>query len=120
MESANTELKGFVQETFNPFVKEVRAGFDEMRTRFDEMISVLHEFAHSVDQRFDEVGRDASGMKQRLTRIEATMVTKDYLDDKFAREGSRYGGLDLKTNEKIYVLTDALVAEGSLSVGAAK
>jgi hypothetical protein len=112
MESANTELKGFVQETFNPFVEEVRSGFDEIRTRFDELLSAIHAFAHSVDQRFDVVDK-------RLSRVEATMVTKDYLDNKLADHGVRYGGLDRETNEKIYVLTDALVAEGSLSPGAA-
>jgi hypothetical protein len=127
METANIELKGFIQEVFNPFVEEVRAGFEEV-------LSALHEFAHSVDQRFDMVDQRFEAVDKRFEavderfdriegkvgRIGASMVTKDYLDDKFAREGSRYGGLDLKTNEKIYVLADALVAEGSLSTGAAK
>lgn len=63
---------------------------------------------------------DMADMKSRTTRIEATMVTKDYLDDKLADEGSRYGGLIRQTNKKIDALTDALVSIGSLPVQVAK
>ena len=55
---------------------------DELRTEIreatHEIIDVLKTFAESVDRRFDD-------HEIRITRIEATMVTKDYLDIKMAQ-----------------------------------
>lgn len=79
----------------------------------ESLHEVIQEFATHADERFDRVDR-------RMTKIEATMVTKDYLDNKLADESLHYGGNIRKTNERIDLLTDALVAERSLSPKAAR
>ena len=62
--------------------QEMRGMRDELRTEIreatHEIIDVLKTFAESVDRRFDD-------HEIRITRIEATMVTKDYLDIKMAQ-----------------------------------
>lgn len=42
-----------------------------------DILGAIQMFAGNVDNRFDSIER-------RVTKIEATMVTKDYLDDKLA------------------------------------
>lgn len=42
-----------------------------------EILQAINSFANHVEGRFD-------AMDTRLTRVEALMVTKDYLDDKLA------------------------------------
>lgn len=50
---------------------------NKLEIKIDEILDALHIFAGNVDQRFNKVD-------ERFGRIEATMVTKDYLDDKLA------------------------------------
>ena len=42
-----------------------------------EVLEAIHDLATQMDKRFEEVDK-------RFTKIEAVMVTKDYLDDKLA------------------------------------
>jgi hypothetical protein len=49
----------------------------EKETTNNEILETMNEFANNVDKRFDSV-------EKRLTKIEATMVDKDYLDLKLA------------------------------------
>ena len=46
-----------------------------------EVLEAIHELANQVDQRFSDL---ETRMDKRFTKIEAVMVTKDYLDDKLA------------------------------------
>lgn len=43
----------------------------------NEILEAINEFSNRVDEKFVEVDK-------RFNKIEATMVTKDYLDDKLA------------------------------------
>ena len=47
----------------------------EKETSKNEILEAINEFSTKVDKQFIEVG-------ERFNKIEATMVTKDYLDDK--------------------------------------
>jgi hypothetical protein len=92
-------------------------GFEVGQQEAHEMIK---EFSTNVDQRFDRVEGRLDRLEGKVGQMGASMVTKDYLDDKLAEHGSRYGEQIRKTNGKIEILTDSLVAEKSLSAKAAK
>ena len=49
----------------------------EKDTSKNEILGAIGEFSSRVDERFDK-------LEGRVGRIEATMVTKDYLDEKLA------------------------------------
>ena len=49
----------------------------ERETTNEEILEAINNFASSVDNRF-------FGIDQRLNRIEAEMVTRDYLDERLA------------------------------------
>lgn len=85
-----------------------------------DVLETIHELATHVDTRFDRVEGRLDRVELDVKTIKSTMVTKAHLDDKLADEGVRYGSLIRQTNEKIGVLADALVVEGSLSSNAAK
>ena len=53
-----------------------------------EILEAINVFSNSVDKRFDGDDKSfcefKSDINQRFNQIEATMVTKDYLDEKLA------------------------------------
>ena len=57
---------------------------DKIDTEVGSLSEQITEQASYVDKRFDGVDKRFDGIDKRLNKIEATMVTKDYLDDKFA------------------------------------
>ena len=50
----------------------------------NEILGAINEFSSRVDERFDKVDERFDNLEGRVGKIEATMVTKDYLDDKLA------------------------------------
>lgn len=54
------------------------------------------------------ITEELAPIKERLTTIEATMVTKSYLDDKIADLKSEFVANDRKLEKKTDVLIDAL------------
>jgi hypothetical protein len=62
-------------------LKKVSVRTSSLEATTHDILEVLHGFAGSVDERFNAVDR-------RLTRVEALMVTKDYLDVKLANQYS--------------------------------
>jgi len=56
----------------------------EKDTSKNEIIEVINEFSSRVDERFDKVDKRFDNLEGRVGKIEATMVTKDYLDEKLA------------------------------------
>ncbi len=63
----------------------VKAGFDGVDKRFDgvdKRFDGVDKRFDGVDKRFDGVDKRFDGVDKRLTRVESTMVTKDYLDEK--------------------------------------
>lgn len=76
-----------------------------------QLVEAIHHFSGEMDSQMGD-------LRSRLTRVEttiSTLPTKAYMDDKFADEGVRYGGLIRESTEKTHALADALVAEGSLT-----
>ena len=60
-----------IRKETDDLARAVKSGFDGFDKRFD-----------GVDKRFDGVDKRFDGFDKRLTRVESTMVTKDYLDEK--------------------------------------
>jgi hypothetical protein len=85
-----------------------------------EILEAIQTFAGNVDKRFEALEHRVGHLESNMTSMKSSMVTKDYLDDKLAEHGSRYGMLIRQTNKKIDALTDALVSIGSLPVQVAK
>lgn len=85
-----------------------------------EVFEAIQSFSSSVDERFGGLEDRMDRMETNMTQMKSNMVTKDYLDDKLADHGSRYGMLIRQTNKKIDALTDALVTIGSLPLNVAK
>lgn len=49
-----------------------------------EILEALNSFAYSVDLRFDRLENQMETMSHRVTKVETSMVTKGYLDDKLS------------------------------------
>jgi len=73
-----------------------------------DIIEVIQVFATHVDGRFD-------GIEQRLTKVEATMVTKDYLDDKLADLRGDLTILMRKEDTKVKTLVGILYKRGIIN-----
>ena len=56
----------------------------EKETSKNEILEAINEFSTRVDERFDKVEGKVDIINGRVGKIEATMVTKDYLDDKLS------------------------------------
>ncbi|MDD5071648.1 MAG: hypothetical protein PHQ42_02845 [Patescibacteria group bacterium] len=50
----------------------------------NEILEAINEFSSKVDERFDKVDERFDNLEGRVGKIEATMVTEDYLDEKMA------------------------------------
>ena len=100
-----------IHEMLHVFSTEVDGRFDAVETRMDR----IELRVTGIESRVTGIESNVAGVESKVSGIETRMVTKDYLDDKLADHGSRYGELIRKTNGKIETLADCLVAEGSLS-----
>jgi uncharacterized protein YydD (DUF2326 family) len=88
----------------NDFANYVQGRFDDIEARFE-----------GVDARFDGIGGRFEGIEQRLDRVEATMVTKDYLDEKLADLRGDLVVLVRKEDAKLTKLIDLLSDKKVLS-----
>lgn len=63
-------------------------GFEEgqkgLIERVDDLTEAIQDFASDVDKRFNEVDQRFNRLETDMTKVKATMVTKDYLDEKLA------------------------------------
>ena len=73
-----------------------------------EVVESVVEFSTHVDVRFDR-------LEGRVTTIETTMVTKNYLDEKIFQLRGDLVALARKGNTKLSVLVDELVTAGRLA-----
>ena len=84
---------------------------------FLEVNETIHDLAEHMDKRFDAVDKRFDGVERRVTKVEASMVTKSYLDDKLAdRRGDLVGMLrteDQKVNRLVGVLSEKSVLSSS-------
>lgn len=70
-------------------------------TTNEEILHAVKDFADDVQKQFDEV-------RTRLTKVEATMVTKDYLDEKLFDLRGDFVILMRKEDAKVETLVDVL------------
>jgi hypothetical protein len=104
-EPTNTEIL----EAVNNFSTAVDKRFDGIDNRLD-----------SMDNRLDSMDNRLGNMDGRLTAVEATMVTKDYLDEKLADLRGDLVVLVRKEDNKFGALITELLKEKVLSQDAAK
>jgi len=91
------------------------AGQNNEQNDMNEILLTIKEFADNVYQRFDDIDRRFVEVDQRfdaldgrVTHIEMSMVTKDYLDDKladFRSESRRFNYQLLSTLESKKVIS---------------
>ena len=79
----------------------------------NEVLEAIHDLATQMDIRFETVGRD-------ITAIKATMVTKEYLDDKLSDLKGDLVVLMRKEDRKVSALVDVLRVKQVLSDEEAK
>jgi len=89
-ELTRRDLKEVFIESLEPFAKSTQKDF------------------HRIDERFDSIDK-------RLNKIEATMVTKDYLDDKLADLRGDLVVLMRKEDKKLQTLVDVLLKRKVIS-----
>lgn len=68
-----------------------------------------------MDERFDGVNGRLDGLEKRVTKIEATMVTKDYLDEKLADQRGDLSILMRKEDTKLKTLIEVLSKRGVIT-----
>jgi len=56
----------------------------EKDTSKNEILEAINEFSSRVDERLDKVDKRFDNLEGEVGSIKATMVTKDYLDEKMA------------------------------------
>lgn len=106
-EKLNQKIDALGQDLRN-FKSEVAASFKELG-------EAIQLFATNVDSRFNEVHFDLKDLKVRTVRIESTMVTKDYLDEKMADFRGDLTVLVRKEDNKVKALVEVLVEKKVLS-----
>ncbi|MEK7481200.1 MAG: hypothetical protein AAB633_00440 [Patescibacteria group bacterium] len=86
----------------------------EIKNEFETLATAVKVGFDKVDERFNKVDERFDALEGRVTRIEATMVTKSYLDDKLADlKGSLIVTLR-KEDEKVDLLIDLLYRRNML------
>lgn len=86
-----------ILEAINDFFHHIDGKFNDIDKRFD-----------GIDNRLDGIDNRLDGVDGRLNKIEATMVTKDYLDDKLADLRGDMVVLMRKEDTKLKKLVDIL------------
>jgi hypothetical protein len=102
LEGLTSDFKNHVSD-FRGHVSDFKSHVSVVEDRFVEVNETIYDLAQHMDERFD-------GLERRVTKVEATMVTKSYLDDKLAdRRGDLVGMLrteDQKVNRLVGVLSE--------------
>ena len=74
-----------------------------------DVLGAISTFSSSVDDRFDEVQSEISGIKGEITSIRSQMVTKVYLDDKLSDLRGDLVVLVRKEDRKLAAVVNELV-----------
>ena len=81
---------------------------EQNNVTIEDLAVMVKKGFNSVDKRFD-------GVEQRLSKIEATMVTKSYLDDKLADLEGSVITRQRKEDHKVNLLIDLLRSKSVLA-----
>ena len=68
----------------NNKVDKLTENVDNLTGAVADILEAINEFSTKVDEKFVKVDEKFVKVGERFNKIEATMVTKDYLDDKLA------------------------------------
>ncbi len=85
------------------------ARFDEIDQKFQDVLEAINTFATHVEERLDGHDRQFVTMQLQMNKIQNTMVTKDFLENKLADFKGELVVLSRKGNTKLSVLIDELV-----------
>lgn len=105
-------IRGIVVEAVGESLEQiVLPRFDALETRMDRVEGRLD----GIDVRLDGIDGQMSGVNGRLDRIESTMVTKDFLEDRLADFKSELKNTGGKALVQIKRLATELHRNGGLS-----
>jgi len=80
-----------------------------------EILEAINNFSTIVDGKFEAIDGKFEAIDKRFDKIEATMVTKDYLDDKLADLRGDLVVLMRKEDTKVVKLIDILAKHNIIS-----
>ena len=81
---------------------------EDILTAINAFSTEVDKRFQSVDKRFEGIDKRFEGIDKRFNRIEATMVTKDYLDEKLGNLRGDFMVLLRKGNAKLESLVKTL------------
>ena len=84
------------------------------RGEFDDFRGEFYDFKNDTEIRFDNLEGRFNNLEGRVDHIENQMVTKDYLDDKFAVFGAEIGLRINKQTERHETLVGILASKSIL------
>lgn len=86
----------------------------------DDILTAINKFADNVEGKFEKIDERFEGLEGEVTKIRATMVTKDYLDDKLSDLRGDLVVLTRKEDKKLVSLVEILEKKNILSRDDAK
>lgn len=86
----------------------------------NEILSAVNTFANHVEERFDKIDQRFDRLEGRVGKIEASMVTKDYLDEKLADLRGDLVVMMRKEDTKLRSLVEILQEKKVLNEGDVK
>lgn len=114
----NNEKTNIIEDKINHLVEVVE--FIKDHAAMQESVDKLTAKVTRIENKVTGIEDKVIGIEGRLTRVEALMVTKDYLDDKMADLKGDLVVLARKEDTKVKVLTDILHKKKVISDSEAK
>ena len=97
---ANSKFMQTKQDTTQePTIKDVLTKVGGIQTTLDEVLEAVGSFSNAVNTRFNQVD-------DRFTKIEANMVTKEYLDQKLGNVKADLTDLIRKEDKKLVAFVE--------------
>lgn len=87
----------------------------ENETSKNEILEAINEFSNKIDEKFVKIDEKFVEVGRRFDKIEAKMVTKDYLDDKLADLRGDLVVLTRKEDTKMLKLVEILKRRAVIS-----
>ncbi len=104
-----------LDQRFDKLEKSTDQRFSALETKTDNILTAINDFATDTEKRFQGIENRFGTMETKVTRIDATMVTKDYLDDKLADLRGDLVVIVRKEDTKVSALLKLLQAKKLLS-----
>ena len=139
LQTTKEELRGDIQTTQESLTG-LKGDIQSMKTGLEkeiqDVLSAINSFSSDVDRRFDKIEgeivgikgeitgikgemsgmkNETAGLKSEVASLKATMVTKDYLDDKLSDLKGDLIVIARKQNRKFESLVEELASKGQLT-----